>query len=85
MAIIWSCLTIAVGIGSWAAGRLAVPRQPVLPEVVTDTAPRVPVLSLSRRGAGAVTVRAEGAEVRFLQGSVLTVIPPGGSAIISLP
>ncbi|MBP9750668.1 MAG: hypothetical protein KBC95_02360 [Candidatus Peribacteraceae bacterium] len=82
---LWCCLVVVAAMGGWAAGRLSAPRNVPAPMVVPDTASRVPVITLRAAGAGAVETMVREAEARFVQGSGVRVVPPGGSATISLP
>jgi hypothetical protein len=82
---LWCCLVAVAALGGWAAGRLSAPRAFPAPAVLPDEAPRVPVITLKRGGPSAVEATVREAEVRFIQGSGVRVVPPGGSATISLP
>ncbi len=82
---LWCCLVLVAALGGWAAGRLSAPRDFPPPAVVPDTAANVPVITLRRMGATSAEVSVQKAEARFIQGAIVTVVPAGGSAVISLP
>lgn len=82
---LWCCAVLVAALGGWAAGRLAAPRGFAEPAVVPDTAARVPVITLRSAGGGRVEASVREAEARFVQGGSVRVVPPDGSAVISLP